>query len=354
MPGLALTSVSSLRRDLGDECTVLRIHGNRIFAGSREGVLACWMAATGEKVWEASLAGPISSLDFAEDRVYVAESSMVHCVNNDSGEIVWSRELEGSSDYVVVDDGVWATSSVYEIEIGDYTESTIWRFDGAGELQQRWTIAERCWFIGSDESGLVLGLGRPRCGALRLNDGELGHLEIPDAGPVTCGTVAGNRILLGHSDGKVSEVDGSDCGSALEGESPVSAVLGVENETIVGLEHGMVVSSAGWSHSSGGAVAALSLGPWLSSDRVVWISSGHGVSVVHQDGGNPLLELVHECRITESDSNGDIIVLGDSQGAIHLVERDVLSRRLEQETDKSDDDAKKKEMMDRLRGLRGR
>ena len=78
------------------------------------------------------------------------------------------------------------------------------------------------------------------------------------------------------------------------------------------------------------------------------------MTVLHQDGGNPLLELVHECRITESDSNEDIIVLGDSQGAIHLVERDVLSRRLEQETDKSEDDARKKEMMDRLRGLRGR
>ena len=42
----------------------------------------------------------------------------------------FGRELEGASDYVLAVEGsIWATSSVYEIEVGDYTESSIWRFN---------------------------------------------------------------------------------------------------------------------------------------------------------------------------------------------------------------------------------
>ena len=93
------------------------------------------------------MSGPLSDISFGTDRVYVAESSKLHCLDIDSGENIWSKELEGSSDYVMVNDsGIWATSSVYEIEIGDYTESTIWKFSYSGEIERFWTI-ERCWFL---------------------------------------------------------------------------------------------------------------------------------------------------------------------------------------------------------------
>jgi len=347
---VALSSVSSLRRDIGSPCTVLRVYDGRVFAGSQEGALACWMADSGEEVWQVTMSGPLSDFSFTDGRVYVAGSSMIVCLDYNSGEIVWSRELEGSSDYVVsTDNGIWAASSVYEIEIGDYTESTIWRFDDSGEVQQRWSIAERCWFFGLDDRGLVLGLGRPRCGALRVGEEKLEHLEISDTGPVTCGSVSGNRILLGHSDGNVSEIGR---GLALKGTSPVSAVLGVQDLTIAGFEDGDVVSSAGWNHSSQGYVAALSLGPSPSGNQAIWVSSDEGVAILDGDGGSPLLELCHGCRITEFDSMGDIIAIGDSEGVIQLVERDVLSRRLGDDLATTEDDARKREMMDRLRGLR--
>ena len=345
-----MSSVSSLRRNIGGPCTVLRVHDGRVFAGSQEGILACWIVDSGEEVWKVAISGPLSDIDFSGGKVHVSGSSNIYCLDYNSGEIVWSRELEGSSDYVLSNDaGIWATSSVYEIGIGDYTESTIWRFDDSGELQQRWTIAERCWFFGTDGRGLVLGLGRPRCGTLRVDEDHLEHLEISGAGPVTCGTNAGNRILLGHSDGNVSEIGG---GSALRGASPVSAVLGVENETIAGFEDGDVVSKAGWIHSSTGAVAAISIGPSPSGNRAIWVCLDRGVVILDSEGGAPLLELDHGCRISESDSEGDIIVLGDSEGEIHLMERDVLSRRLEDDLATTEDDSMKRLMMDRLRGLR--
>ena len=345
-----MSSVSSLRRNIGGPCTVLRVHDGRVFAGSQEGILACWIVDSGEEVWKVAISGPLSDIDFSEGKVHVSGSSNICCLDYNSGEIVWSRELEGSSDYVLSNDaGIWATSSVYEIGIGDYTESTIWRFDDSGELQQRWTIAERCWFFGTDDRGLVLGLGRPRCGALRVGEDHLEHLEIGGAGPVTCGTTAGNRILLGHSDGNVSEIGR---GSALKGASPVSAVLGVEDLTIAGFEDGDIVSSAGWNHSSNGSVAALSLGPSPSGNQAIWVSSDEGVAILDGDGGSPLLELRHGCRISEFDSMGDIIAIGDSEGVIQLVERDVLSRRLGDDLATTEDEVKKREMMDRLRGLR--
>lgn len=351
---LTLTSVSSLRRDLGDSCTVLRVHDGRVFAGSHEGTLACWMTETGERVWQVTMSGPLSDIDFASDRVYVAESSMIHCLDYNSGEIFWSSELEGSSDYVVTTDGgISATSSVYEIEIGDYTESTIWIFNDSGELERRWAIAERCWFFCSDTRGLVLGLGRPRCGVLRVNDGKLEHIGSGDVGPVTCGSSVDNRVLLGHSDGKVSEIDGSDCDSALEGGAPVSAVLGSENWTVAGLEDGGVISSKGWNYTSKGSISALSLGPSPSSKWAIWASSDDGVVVLDHDDGKPLIELGHGCKITESDSGGDLIAIGDSEGIIHLIEQSVLSRRLVEDFEIIEEGTVKREMMDRLRKLRG-
>ena len=74
--------------------------------------------------------------------------------------------------------------------------------------------------------------------------------------------------------------------------------------------------------------------------------------ILDGEGGTPLLELDHGCRISESDSEGDIIALGDSEGEIHLVERDVLSRRLGDDLATTEDDSRKRLMMDRLRGLR--
>ena len=349
MTRLALSSVSSLRRDIGSQCTVLRIHKGRVYAGSQEGTLACWMTDSGEPVWQVEMTGPLSDIDFGDDRVYVTESSMVHCLQYDSGEMVWSRELEGSSDYVVTtNDGVWATSSVYEIVIGDYTESTIWKFTESGDVEKTWTISERCWFFGSYGEGLLLGLGRPRCGALKVVDGQLEHLEL-GSGPVTCGTAIGKRILLGHSDGKISEFGSS---TELAGKSPVSAVLGVGDEIIAGFEGGEVASSAGWSHTPGGSVTALSLGPYPSDNQVIWISLGNEVMVLNKDDGGNVLELSHECKIRKTDSNESLIVLGDTDGIIHFVEDDVLSRRLSDDMANTGDNARKREMMDRLRGLR--
>lgn len=347
--GLALSSVSSLRRDIGDRCTVLRIHDGRVYAGSQEGVFACWSEDSGEALWRVKMSGPLSDIDFGGDRVYVAESSKLHCLENRGGEIVWSMELEGSSDYVIVNDGViWATSSVYEIEIGDYTESTIWKFNSSGEVEKFWNIDERCWFLGPYNEGLILGLGRPRCGALRVLDDLIEHLEVGGS-PVTCGADFDNRIILGQSDGRVADIG---YGTEMVGDSPTSAVLAMEDGAIAGFEDGRVISSAGWGHNSRGGIASLSLGPYPRGEGAVWICLDGGVTLLNKSTGDNLLELGHESKIWKSDANERLIVLGDADGIIHFVEVNVLSRRLSADSENFEDDARKNEMMDKLRGLR--
>ena len=57
--------------------------------------------------------------------------------------------------YVLAANGnIWATSSVYELEVADFIESTIWRFDKLGNELERWVIPERAWHISSDGSGV--------------------------------------------------------------------------------------------------------------------------------------------------------------------------------------------------------
>ena len=146
--------------------------------------------------------------------MFVTASSSLYAIDDSDGSIFWKRELEGASDYVLsVEGSIWATSSVYEIEVGDYTESSIWRFNRSGELVKRWVIPERCWFIGPSFGKIILGLGRPRCGILSIDGDDLVHFEIGDGNPIVCGDYTtqdgGSAIsILGHSSGAVSWVEG--------------------------------------------------------------------------------------------------------------------------------------------------
>ena len=205
-----LGSVSSLERALGSACTVLRIDGSDLLAGSQEGTLACWSVDSGSECWRIEMAGPISDLAVSDGRVYAAASSDLHALNASNGDVIWSRPLEGASDYVQVGDGiVWAASSVYEIEISDYIEAAVGMFDSEGSLKERWTFPERAWHFGlHDDGGVLLGLGRPRCGLLRIRSDEgASHHSLVRSSPVTVGACGSEgRFLFGHSDGSVSVV----------------------------------------------------------------------------------------------------------------------------------------------------
>ena len=355
----SLESVSSLKRELGSACTVLRIDGGDLLGGSQEGTLACWSIDSGNERWRVEVDGPISDIVLEDNRVYVAASSDLHVLDANSGEAKWSRPLEGASDYVQVSEGgIWAASSVYEIEISDYVESTVWKFDSEGSLQQRWSFPERAWHFGlHEDGGVLLGLGRPRCGFLRIRSGEKSvHHTLEGSSPVTVGACGSDgRFLIGHSDGSVSILSGSDASAGEERSSQVRAICNSKHDWFSGHASGEVFSSHGWGVSALGAVESLALGPTDSEGIGIWTSRWNdgdsSIVVLDAKDGSTILELEHAHRIRHIDSAGSNIALGDSGGRIHLVEGRVLSRRLEDD-DGGRDDERRSRLMGRLRKLR--
>ena len=355
----SLGSVSSLERELGSACTVVRIYGGVLLGGSQEGTLACWSVDSGNERWRVVVDGPISDVALESNRIYAAASSDLHVLDANSGEAIWSRQLEGASDYVQVSEGVvWAASSVYEIEISDYVESAVWMFDSEGSLQQRWSFPERAWHFGlHDDGGVLLGLGRPRCGFLRIRNGEESvHHALQGSSPVTVGAYGSNgRFLIGHSDGSVSILSKSDASVGEGRSSQVRAICISNRDWFSGHDSGEVFSSHGWGASALGAVESLAPGPTDSEEIGIWTSRWNdgdsSIVVLNAADGSTILEFEHAHRIRHIDSAGSNIALGDSGGRIHLVEGRVLSRRLE-DNEGSGDDERRSRLMERLRKLR--
>ena len=360
MTGHTLGSLASLVRELGSACTVLRIAEGDLLAGSQEGVLACWSVESGTERWRIEDDGPFSDLSIFDGRVYASASASLHAIDQSTGEILWSRVLEGASDYVqACSDGVWASSSVYEIEISDYTESTVWRFDEEGGLQERWSGPERPWYFGlHDGGGVLLGLGRPRCGFIRIRSGEeASHRPLEGDIPITVGVCrTDGRFLLGHSDGRVSTILGSEAETVGDVSSPVRAITGHGDTWIVGQESGLIVSSRGWSTTAPGSTDSLSVGPSTSQGEAVWVSSwkekSARISVLDLHSGDSLLELGHKHRIRHLQTGFGKVAIGDSTGRIHLIERGVLARRVEESSKTASDDENRSRLMERLRQLR--
>ena len=187
---LALEAVSSFTRGLHGACTALALDGDSLVGGSHDGQIVRWSPLTGEKKWGLDVEGPISDMHLAESLLFVSSSSMLSCLSVETGEVLWRSNLEGASDYVVqTGNVVWATSSVYEIEVSDYVESTLWAFDLDGSKLNSWSFEERCWFLAPHpEEGVVMGLGRPRCGYLWARAGvDLSHFDLAVESPVTTG-----------------------------------------------------------------------------------------------------------------------------------------------------------------------
>ena len=345
----SLESLASFVRDLDSKCTLARLSENHIFAGSHGGELCCWSAESGDLRWRTEVSGPISDIAIDAGRIYATASASLHAFDAESGQLLWSRELEGGSDFVQAWSGVvWASSSVYELEIDDFIEATIWRFDDSGEQLERWTINERPWHFGlHEDGGVLLGLGRPRCGFLRIRPGEKAeHFEFATDSPVTCGACgSAGRFLLGHSDGSISSV-GTDEGIEQYVESLVTTIAGTDSGFISGHEDGSIWFDGGVRNVDGtvDAIADLSGDGWASS----WDGSESRVSLLAAEAR----EFSHDARIRHMDSRQNRLIFGDDLGKVILLESAVVKRRLEEDLSSAPENDRNQALRERLRMLR--
>ena len=330
-------------RDLGQPVSALHLcEDHALIAGGWDGELRKWNAE-GDLLWSATCEDRIEAILPIGDRLVVTTGLHVSCLEN--GEILWSHALEGSADMLAEHEGtVIATSSVYDIEHGDFMESAIWKFSIDGEELSVDRMDERPWFVHSNGS-LIIGLGRPRCGL--LVDGS--HQELASDSPVTCGLSGRSRILFGHADGTVS-TDSADKMSTFN--AGVESLVCTEQGFVAALENGDLKS--------------------LSPDgELIWESSGSqitcqtdGFSETHWCGRNQAITGVVEVRSATGEiiaqlntarpriATSDIerVVFGFEDGQILLWEKDLFQRRID--TSETEENEHRNSLAAKLRSLR--
>ena len=329
-------------RDLGQPVSALDLEEESVIAGGWDGALRKWNGE-GDLMWKAQCSDRIESILRIEDLVVVTSGLHISCLKD--GEIIWSEALEGSADLLAFHNGeIVATSSVYDIEHGDFMESATWRFSLEGDLLNVERMDERPWFLDSNDK-LLLGLGRPKCGI--LVDGE--HQKLPTDSPVTCGLYGRENVLFGHANGVITSLKGE---IISEESSSIESITCVEKGFVAALESGELVAKTPDSKSIWKAPGKQVTTQVAGFDDTHWCGrwdSSNGVVEVRDSQG----ELVVTAKTTRprvSDYCENRIGFGFEDGQILVWEKGLFSRRIGQE--KGEENSRKSALAAKLRSLR--
>jgi len=329
-------------RDLGQPVSAIDVEEDSIIAGGWDGSLKKWNS-DGDLLWAAQCNDRIEAILRIDDYVIVTSGLHITCVKD--GEILWSNALEGSADLLAFHNGeVIATSSVYDIEHGDFMESAVWTFTLEGEQVRVTRLDERPWFINADKN-LILGLGRPKCGI--LFDGE--YQSLSSDAPVTCGLSGRKHILFGHADGTISSLSGK---QICKESSSVESLSCSDQGFVAALESGMLVAMTPQSdelwRAEGAQITTQAAGfdglhwcgRWASTEGLLEIRNSEGELVVSANTTRPRV----------SDASINRIGFGFEDGQILVWEKELFTRRSTEEV--VENDSRKSALAARLRSLR--
>ena len=172
-PSRELSELAWFQRNLDAGVSVIHLDDKRLIAGDWDGGIHCW-DLEGENLWQAKTSNRVSSMALGGDNLFAVCGRDIVCIDISSGDIRWNVELEGSSDLVAcTPDGstILSTSSIFDLEMNDFLESTFWRFNAEGDFLRQDSIDERPWSIEMRSDGVAfLPLGRPRCGMIRATE----------------------------------------------------------------------------------------------------------------------------------------------------------------------------------------
>ena len=360
MSRASLQSYCSLVRGVEGECSFVSLSEGRVVAGSKSGEVVCWDMESGNEKWRMVFEGPCSDSEIREGVLFFTESNKVHSIQISSGEALWSLELEGSSDFVrCSEEGVFVSTSVYNFEIQDYSEGAIWQIEFTGELRRSWPTIGRIWSLSVYGNKAVFGLSRPKCGiAVLSGDEDLDYISLSGDYPVTVGKGDDRGlVVLGHSNGVISEISGGEFSYTVAGNSSICSI-DYENDWIVGLEEGIVVSGESfdsWTIDLGSPVELISFGPSLSKRRAVWACTWKDEAILYLIELTGEIELIvsHSSRISAIFNNDEMICFGDSDGNVYLLEGEVLRRRHGRSEEELMQDEKRFSLRRKMRELRG-
>lgn len=377
---LDLEEVAWMRRELPSAAAAVLLGRTRLYAGDHDGGLAAW-AEDGELLWRTEQRDRVMHMAGARDAsppvIAAACGNEVVVLEAATGEQQWRHELEGSADLVrIQNDGseVVATSSVYDIEHGDFMESACWRFDDEGNLLHLERFDERPWHLRLDEDGRAsLALGRPRCGVMVLERGQRHPTLIEQEQPFLAGTDDGDMTLLGSADGALRWLRQKDGKPRLVpfvdiGRSPVSAIVVRGDDVVHAEEDGEV-----WCHDRKGGltwrrrldlpIVGLSHGPGEGHAGAWWVAGWNdprsALWVLSPTTGEVIARFEIDVRVTSFDRRDERLAVGLDDGRVLLFQDELFARRLEQAREAAepvDEDAeavaKRRALMERLRQLR--
>lgn len=338
-----LVQATWMIRDLGQPVSAIKFCDDySVIAGGWDGRLSFW-DSDGKLLWSVDCEDRIESILNVDDNFIVTSGLHIVCVKD--GEIIWQHALEGSADMLAFHEGkIIATSSVYDIEHGDFMESAIWQFTIDGDLENVERMDERPWFITSRKS-LVIGLGRPRCGL--LVDGN--HVELQSESPVMCGINGREEILFGHADGTITKYPDEIIGA--ENES-IESIICTKEGFIMSLENGDLISRnsdyvENWRVNCG-----------KITTHCDGFSSLHWSGVIHEGSGNIEVrdssgQIIAKAKTPEprvSTSLEQRVAFGLDDGQIFVWESDLFDRR--KDTNSESVDSRKSALSARLRSLR--
>ena len=367
-----LRAVAWFERSLDAGVSTLHLDQTRLVAGDWDGGIHCW-DLLGEALWSAQTSNRVGDLAVGGERMFAVCGRDLVCLDLAGGEIQWTVELEGSSDLVACTpdgDTVLATSSVFDIELNDFLESTLWRFDGEGNKVREDVITERPWSVEMRDDGVaLLGLGRPRCGLVRAELDGLHHSLLPTESPVTCGLPGRTRTIIGHADGTLTCIED---GVVLEEGpfpkqpgsiealacTPDGLIVGLNADTGAGLARAYSADGRKrWivETEPGRKIEHVIDGPEIGDSNSVWIISWDGsTSVIEGCGeleGEGLIRFEEEVRVNAVIGDGENLVLGLADGSVFLLQGDLLNRRLTSDVEPEADGARSA-LAARLRALR--
>ena len=334
-------------RDLPASAASVLLGKSRLYAGDWDGNLCCW-SDQGDLLWSTKAEDRVEQMCGASEAkppfICVTAGSKVNCIDAASGEERWNHQLIGSSDLVTCsDDGnrILATSSVYEIELNDFIESTCWRFDGDGDIIRQDTFEERPWHLILDRSGAArMGLGRPRCGLIMQTDEEITHHNLAEDDPILCGATASGKTVFGHASGNISLLskNGKKMKSLFD-ESPESVLtLQSDGEVVIaGGDDGIAraISCKGgeiWSLDLSQPLDECAIGFEISGEKTCWVATWNGIQatlqIIGSKSGKVLSEFQNLPRIRTLASRNDRVAVGIDDGRVMVFNQELFSRRI--------------------------
>jgi WD40 repeat protein len=376
-----LREMAWFQRNLDAGVGALHLDEHRLIAGDWDGDIHCW-DLEGELLWNATTSNRVSGFALGGNLLFAVCGRDIVCLELTTGETHWTVELEGSSDLVAcTPDGtiILATSSIFDLEMNDFLESTFWRFNAEGELLRQDSINERPWSIEMRKDGIAfLPLGRPRCGMIRATEEGLHHTPLPTTSPATCGSLGRNHLVIGHADGTLTAIDDGmvmDDDTYTNQPGTIGSISVAEQGFLVAISIEQGAVGAGFGGAEGLAraydrkgsllwqmetplgcnIEHVTFGPTINSNISAWVISWDNhlstLDVRTIPGGDAVMTVQMNSRVNVIIGNLEYLAIGLDDGSLYLLQGELLTRRLESETSSTVDEHRST-MAEKLRRLR--